>query len=196
MPLPETRRLPRRAKINLRYRKKTVSSTQINTILYQNMKRIKKIAAELFLIALGLIFLFSCASVDQQTQKGVKEPPKKTPAVSGEKQPQPQPPATPKEVKEPLKKAPVKSGDTQPPPKATPKPPVTKTPAIPGETTSQQTYYDMGMRYYSQEKYAEAKKAWERVIKLGRRTPLADKARENIKKTDQILKTLKEMSGQ
>jgi hypothetical protein len=53
----------------------------------------------------------------------------------------------------------------------------------------------MGMRYYSQEKYAEAKKAWERVIKLGKRTALADKARENIKKTDQILKTLKEMSG-
>lgn len=132
------------------------------------MKRIKKTAAELFLIALGLIFLFSCASVDQQTQKEVQESPRK---------------------------APVKSGDTQPPPKPTTKQPVMKTPAIPGETTSQQKHYDMGMRYYSQEKYAEAKKAWERVIKLGRRTPLADKARENIKKTDQILKTLKEMSG-
>jgi TolA-binding protein len=155
------------------------------------MKRIKKTAAELFLIALGLVFLFSCASIDQSTQKVVTEPPKKTPAVSGETQPQ----ATPKEVKEPPRKAPVKSGDIQPPPKAATQPLAMKTPAIPGETTSQQTYYDMGMRYYSQGKYAEAKKAWERVIKLGRRTALADKARENIKKTDQILKTLKEMSG-
>jgi outer membrane biosynthesis protein TonB len=164
------------------------------------MKRIKKTAAGLFLISLGLIFLFSCASVDQQTPKGVTEPPKKTPAVSSETKPptkpqvQTQPQTTPKEVKDLPQKAPAKSGETQPPPKATSKPPVTRTPAIPGETTSQQTYYDMGMRYYSQEKYVEAKKSWERVIKLGRRTPLADKARENIKKTEQILKTLKEMS--
>ena len=165
------------------------------------MKRMKKIAAQLFLIALGLIFLSSCAYFDKQTQKEVQEPPQKAPLTSGEiqpkpqPQPQPQPQTPPKEVKEPPRKAPAKAGDAQQAPKAAPKPPAAKTPAVPGETTSQQTYYDMGMRYYSQEKYVEAKKAWERVIKLGKRTPLADKARENIKKTDQILKTLKEMSG-
>jgi len=155
------------------------------------MKKIKKTATNIFLIALGLTFLFSCASVDQQTQKDTKEPPKKAPVTKEEVKPQPK--APPRETREPSKKAPAAVGEKHPehtkqtPPKTPPEPL--------GEATSQQKYYDMGMRYYSQEKYAEAKKSWQRVIKLGKRTALADKARENIKKVDQILKTLKEMSG-
>jgi hypothetical protein len=161
------------------------------------MKRIKKSATIIFLIALGLIFLSACSSVDQQTKKDTKDTAPKSPAISEEaKKPKPGP-ATPQEIKEPPRKAPVAPSETPPEQKAAPKPPLKTTapPPAPGETISQQNYYDMGMRYYSQEKYNEAKKAWQRVIKLGKRTALADKARENIKKVDQILKTLKEMSG-
>jgi hypothetical protein len=157
------------------------------------MKRIKKSATNIFLIALGLTFLFSCASVEQQKQKDVKEPPKQAPAT--EVKPQPKAPPTPPEIKEPPPKAPAPAVEKHEH-KPAPKPQAPKTPQEPlGESTTQQKYYDMGMRYYSQEKYDDAKKAWQRVIKLGKRTDLANKARENIKKVDQILKTLKEMSG-
>jgi outer membrane biosynthesis protein TonB len=158
------------------------------------MKRMITMVTKYFSIALGLIFLFSCASVDQQKQKVPQEPPPGAPVISEEaKQPKP----APKEIKEQPRKASAVPAETPSQPKAAPKAPPPKAVAPPplGESVSQQNYYDMGMRYYSQEKYADAKKAWQRVIKLGRRTALANKARENIKKVDQILKTLKEMSG-
>ena len=158
------------------------------------MKRIKKTATNIFLIAFGLTFLFSCAFFDQQKQKETKEPVQKSPAVSKEpaqKPPEVKPMPKPKqEIKEPAQKPPAE--EEQLDQKAAPK----KQPAIESGSINQQQYYDMGMKYYSQEKYAEAKKSWQKVIKLGKRTELADKARENIKKVDQILKTLKEMSGQ
>ncbi|MGV8059270.1 MAG: hypothetical protein AB2L12_14795 [Smithellaceae bacterium] len=147
------------------------------------MKKIKNAATNIFLIALGLTFLASCAFFDQQTKKE----PEKAPAISEEQKPKQVIKATPK-------KAPVAADEKYHEHKAVPQKPADKTPST--EPSSQQKYYDMGMRYYSQEKYTEAKKAWQRVIKLGKRTALADKARENIKKVDQILKTLKEMSGQ
>ena len=153
------------------------------------MKKIKKTATNIFLIAFGSTFLFSCAFFDQQTQKEIKEPSQKPPAVSEEVKPQPK-----QAIKEPPPpKPPAAADEKHPEHKAAPKQPASKTP--PGESISQQKYYDMGMRYYSQEKYTEAKKSWQKVITLGKRTALADKARENIKKVDQILKTLKEMSG-
>lgn len=156
------------------------------------MKRIKKTATNIFLIALCLSFLFSCASVDQQKQKDTKEPPPKAPAVKEAEKPQPK---APPEVKESPLKLPPAAEKYQQEHKPAPKQQVPKTPPVPSSLSTQQKYYDTGMRYYSQEKYAAAKKAWQRVIKLGRRTELANKARENIKKVDQILKTLKEMSG-
>ena len=64
------------------------------------------------------------------------------------------------------------------------------------DPAAQQKHYDMGMRYYSEEKYAEAKKAWQQTIQLGPRTPLASKAQEYLKKTDQVLKTLQELEKQ
>ena len=63
----------------------------------------------------------------------------------------------------------------------------------PADPQAQQRYYDMGMRYYSEEKYAEAKKAWQQAVQLGPHTPLGNKAQEYLKKTDQVLKTLQEM---
>ena len=159
-----------------------------------NMRR--KTIFAFILFAAGLFFLISCAFTDQETKKDLQEPPSittKTPSAT-ESQPQPQPKAMPPEIKEIPKKTIEKSPEALPP-KATPKPPAQKPPEAPAKL-SQQQYYNLGMKYYSQEKYAEAKQAWQMVVKLGKRTALANKARENIKKTDQILKTLKEISGE
>lgn len=81
--------------------------------------------------------------------------------------------------KTPAARSPQAGGQAKPQPAADP--------------AAQQKYYDMGMRYYSEEKYAEAKKAWQQSIQLGPRTPLASKAQEYLKKTEQVLKTLQEM---
>jgi len=153
------------------------------------MKRIKKTFAVFFLIVLGLIFLSSCSLINQQTKKEVKE----TPPAPAPAEVQPQIKETPQEIKEPPKKT-IEKHETHHQHKAVPKPPVQKDIGISGKQ-SQQKYYNLGMKYYSQEQYEEAKKAWQMVIKLGKKTALANKARENIKKTDQILKTLKEISG-
>jgi cytoskeletal protein RodZ len=157
------------------------------------MKRIKRTVMNIFWIALGLTFLFSCTFFDKQTKKETKEPPSKAPAVSEAAKPRPK--AAPPEVKEHPKKAPAAAPEKYPEHKPVPKESGPKTPPESKALSDQQTYYNMGMRYYSQEKYVEAKQAWQKVIKLGRKTALADKARDNIKKVDQILKTLKEMSG-
>jgi type IV secretory pathway VirB10-like protein len=172
---------------------KTDLSNSPKTSEIKIMKRIKKTATNIFLIATCLSFLFSCASVDQQKQKDTKKPPPQAPVVKEAEKPQPK---TQPEVKEsPLKLPPVAEKYQQEHKAAPPKQQAPKAPPVPLGLSTQQKYYNMGMRYYSQEKYREAKKAWQRVIKLGRRTSLAEKARENIKKVDQILKTLKEMSG-
>ena len=65
--------------------------------------------------------------------------------------------------------------------------------SAPSDPQAQQKFYDQGMRYYSQENYAEAKKSWQQAVQAGPGTPLADKARDYLKKTEQVLKTLKEM---
>jgi TolA-binding protein len=86
---------------------------------------------------------------------------------------------------------------TKPKTKASPaKKPGTKgsAPAAPApravDSQAQQKAYDLGLNHYTSEEYEEAKKAWKEVIRLGPNTPLADRARENILKTDQILGTL------
>lgn len=166
----------------------------------------KKINTRIFFVA-SLAFLFSCATVDQQLQKDAKEPPAKSLTITEEANQPKAPP--PKEIKDAPRKSPAPTSVSAatpeqkpapkpppPPPSSPPQhPPKTATLPPPGESTSQQAHYDLGMRYYAHEKYEEAKKAWERVIKLGKRTALAEKARENIKKVNQILKTLKEMSN-
>lgn len=61
------------------------------------------------------------------------------------------------------------------------------------DTKAQQQYYDLGLKYYTDENYTEAKKAFQQVIQNGPDTSLGVKARHNLDKTEQILKTLKEM---
>jgi hypothetical protein len=135
----------------------------------------QKIISKLLLLATCLIFLSSCALFNKETKK---EPETKTP---------------PKKIqKAPIPKTSTPSDETPIKPKATQQEPAAPAP-VPEqiiEQKTQQNYYDLGMKYYSEEKYAEAKKAWQMVLKLGKKTKLANKARENIRKTDQILKTL------
>jgi len=165
------------------------------------MRRIKKIVVQYFLIALGLTFLFSCAFFDEQTKKDAQDKVPESKALPAKEQKQATPKETvkekPKEVHKEIHKekkpsqqhVPAKSGEIEQ--KEVTAPPAKKTTTL----TSQQKYYNMGMNYYSQEKYKEAKEAWEKVIKLGKRTALASKARENIKKVEQILKTLEELGA-
>jgi len=163
------------------------------------MNRIKRELTHIFLMVLCLAFLCSCTFFDQQTKKETKEaPPKATPAVASDVKTSPKA-ATPQDVKEhphpQPKKVPAATVEKPHEHKPAAKEPESKATQASKIQAEQQKYYNTGMRYYSQEKYVEAKKAWQTVIKLGRKTDLAEKARENIKKVDQILKTLKEMSG-
>lgn len=59
----------------------------------------------------------------------------------------------------------------------------------------QQLNYDQGLKAYSTEKYEEAKTAFQRAIDLGPQTELGAKARENLKKVLQVLKTVEEIKA-
>ncbi len=158
----------------------------------------KIIITKMFLFAIAVVFFVSCSFFTEQTKK---TEPKDSPAA---------PPAS-EDIK-------PRSEDTKPRSKAVVKEIPSKAPAVvekhrdreqkparkesaPHPSTvsnilaAQQKYYNIGMRYYAQDKFEQAKEAWQTVIKLDRKTALADKARENVKKVDQILKRLKQMSG-
>ncbi|MBN1472376.1 MAG: tetratricopeptide repeat protein [Syntrophaceae bacterium] len=158
------------------------------------MKKIKKITTNVFVIVLSLTFLYSCTFIEKHTQKETK----KTPAKSVEtEKPRPRAPTprikeTPREVPEATKETPREAPEAV---KEEQEEGKTVPPVAPHKPSPQQQYYNLGMRLYSQDKYREAREAWQQVIKLDKNSALADKARENIKKVDQILKTLEKMSG-
>jgi len=60
---------------------------------------------------------------------------------------------------------------------------------------AQQQHYDEGLQQYSKDNYGEAKEAFQQVVDLGPNTELGLKAKENLKKIDQILKTLDEIES-
>lgn len=86
-----------------------------------------------------------------------------------------------------------------PPPPPPPKP-VTR-PSRPAEkrkpvnTKTQQQFYDQGLRAYSKENYEEARAAFKRVVELGSNSPLGLNAQENLRKIQQILKTVEEIES-
>jgi outer membrane protein assembly factor BamD (BamD/ComL family) len=53
-----------------------------------------------------------------------------------------------------------------------------------------QKYYDQGLQEYSRENYMEARTLFQRVIDLDPNEELKSKAQENLKKTQQTLKSL------
>lgn len=77
-----------------------------------------------------------------------------------------------------------------PPPK-----PISRPRPKPVDVKAQRQYYDQGLQLYSKENYGEAKEAFEQVVDLGPNTALGTKARENLKKIQQILKTLEEIEA-
>ena len=81
-----------------------------------------------------------------------------------------------------------------PPPPPPPKPVVRQQPK-PVDAKAQQQYYDLGLQQYSKENYGKAKEAFKQVVELGPNTSLAQKAQENLKKIQQILKTLEELES-
>jgi TolA-binding protein len=63
------------------------------------------------------------------------------------------------------------------------------------DTRAQQLQYDKGVQAYSQEKYEEARDAFQRAIDFGPKTEVGLKAHENLMKVMQVLKTLEEIKA-
>jgi outer membrane protein assembly factor BamD (BamD/ComL family) len=63
------------------------------------------------------------------------------------------------------------------------------------DARAQQQYYDQGLQQYSKDNYGEAKASFQQVVDLGPNTTLGLKAKENLKKIDQILKTVEEIES-
>jgi tetratricopeptide (TPR) repeat protein len=74
-----------------------------------------------------------------------------------------------------------------------PQKPVARPQAKPVDAKAQQHYYDLGLQHYSTENYGKAKEAFQQAVELGPNTALGVKAQENLKKIQQILKTLEEL---
>jgi len=106
---------------------------------------------------------------------------------------QPQPTSKPG-----IKLAPSAKPTAKPTPaaKAVPKPAPKPVAPTTVDVKAQRELYDLGLQRYTEERYAEAKVAWQQVIKLGPATSLAARARENIQKAERILQTLEEMRKQ
>ncbi len=79
-------------------------------------------------------------------------------------------------------------GKASPPPK-----PAVRPQARPVDAKAQQHYYDVGLQQYSKENYGKAKEAFQQAVEFGPNTELGVKAQENLKKIQQILKTLEEL---
>lgn len=60
---------------------------------------------------------------------------------------------------------------------------------------AQQYYYDKGVQHYAKENFGEAKAAFRRAIDAGPNTALGLKAQENLKKIQQILKTVEDIES-
>jgi len=63
------------------------------------------------------------------------------------------------------------------------------------DVKAQQKYYDLGLQQYTKENYGKAKESFEKTIELGPNTALGQKAQENLKKIQRILKTLEEIES-
>ena len=77
--------------------------------------------------------------------------------------------------------------------KTHPSKPIVRQQAKPADAKAQQHYYDIGLQQYSKENYGKAKEAFQQAVENGPNTALGEKAQENLKKIQQILKTLEEL---
>jgi len=77
-----------------------------------------------------------------------------------------------------------------PPPKS-----AARSQARPVDAKAQKHYYDLGLQQYSKENYGKAKESFQQAVDFGPNTALGVKAQENLKKIQQILKTLEEFDS-
>ncbi len=63
------------------------------------------------------------------------------------------------------------------------------------DTKAQQQHYDRGLQLYSKENYKQARAAFQQAVQLGPNTTVGLKSQENLKKIQQILKTLEEIQA-
>jgi TolA-binding protein len=61
------------------------------------------------------------------------------------------------------------------------------------DAAAQQKAYQMGVSLYGEEKYAEAKTAWQEAVRLGPDTDLGRKSQADLQKVSSMLETLKEL---
>lgn len=65
----------------------------------------------------------------------------------------------------------------------------------PVDAKAQQYYYDLGLQQYSKENYDEAEESFEQAVEYGPNTLVGQKAKENLKKVQKILRTLEEIES-
>ena len=65
----------------------------------------------------------------------------------------------------------------------------------PLDAKAQQRYYDQGLQHYSKEKYELAREAFRKVVEISPNNTLGARAKENLVKINQILKTLEGMKS-
>ncbi len=81
------------------------------------------------------------------------------------------------------------------PPAQQPVPPIPTPPVRPADLAAQKALYEEGLKFYSEEKYLDAKKSWEQALEISTTSELSGHILENLKKTDQVLKTLQEIQN-
>ena len=63
------------------------------------------------------------------------------------------------------------------------------------DVKAQEIYYDQGLKHYSREEYRAAQEDFQKVVENGPTTTLGLKAQENLKKLQQILKTIENIQS-
>ncbi|MBI5883237.1 MAG: hypothetical protein HZB91_09040 [Elusimicrobia bacterium] len=61
---------------------------------------------------------------------------------------------------------------------------------------AQEAAYEEGMRLFSDEKYAEAKAAWKKSLQMDPDSQIGRKSRENLRKVETILDSLRDIKAQ
>lgn len=60
---------------------------------------------------------------------------------------------------------------------------------------AQQKAYDRGVAAYSEERYEDARKAWQEAVRMSSATAAGKKAQENLVKVETILRNLRALEG-
>lgn len=59
----------------------------------------------------------------------------------------------------------------------------------------QKKAYDRGMKFYTQEQYKEARKAWQEAVRMGPNTAIGKQAQDYLRDVEQTIRTLEGIQG-